>query len=247
MIAFGVLLGVLWTVSGAVLYRSYTRALADQMRRSPLGTSTATVAEDDTALQALLRSDDARDVRLGLDLLQGVASTASTPALRHASEHPDPAVRVQALLHLADGGDAAAGGAVARLARELAASADPADRCAAAAALGSSAMVANGRAHAREPARRRRPSGAGGSPGRGPAGRRRRWGDRRVERSPRSRCRALQAAPPPRSGGSADPPSRSSRQRLPASRRRDRPSSARAAHAASGNGLAVIEPALAPP
>jgi hypothetical protein len=243
VIAFGVLLGVLWTVSGAVLYRSYMRVLADQMRRSPLATSTAAVAEDDTALQALLRSDDARDVRLGLDLLQGVASMASTPALRHASEHPDPAVRVQALLHLADGGDAAAGVAVTRLARELAASADPAERCAAAAALGSSAVSADRRSMLvsllddADPAVRAaaldavRPEDAH---------------DGEIVR------RAVAAVEVPRTAGSAAaalrllgrpavPLLQSALAREPS----PRPALVRAAaHAASGNGLAVIEPAL---
>ena len=72
------------------MYRSYTRALADEMKHRSLDTTAYELAEDDAALQALLRSDDARDVRLGLDLLPGVVSPASAGALRHASEHEDP-------------------------------------------------------------------------------------------------------------------------------------------------------------
>ena len=83
MIAFGLVLGVIWTVIAVGVYRSYTRALADEMRRRSLVARRAsTVAEDDAALRALLRSDDARDVRLGLDLLAGVASRAPASELR---------------------------------------------------------------------------------------------------------------------------------------------------------------------
>jgi len=135
VIGVGVVVGVIWTVSGAAMYRSYTRALAEDMRRRPLAASAYELAEDDAALQGLLRSDDARDVRLGLDLLPGVASATSFEALREAATHEDPEVRVRALLQLAAGGDARAGAQVARFAVELALSADPADRRAAAAAF----------------------------------------------------------------------------------------------------------------
>lgn len=139
VIAFGVVLGVLWTVSGFAMYRSYTRALADEMRRRSLDAIAYDVAADDAALQALLRSDDARDVRLALDLLPGVGSETSVAveALHQASEHADPEVRVQALLQLTGNGDARAGAEVSRLAVELARSEDPAARRAAAVALGS--------------------------------------------------------------------------------------------------------------
>jgi hypothetical protein len=141
VIVLGVVLGVLWTGSGFAMYRAYTRALADEMRRRSLGAGTHDVAEDDAALQALLRSDDARDVRLGLDLLPDVVSTASAGALRQASDHADPEVRVRALLQLAVGGDAAAAAAASTLASDLALSPDPADRRAAAVALGSRDVV----------------------------------------------------------------------------------------------------------
>ena len=144
VIVFGVVLSVIWTVSGAAMYRSYTRALADEMRRRSLVASAYDVAEDDAALQALLRSDDARDVRLGLDLLPGVASPASAGALRQASEHADPEVRMRALVQLAAGGDAQAAAEAAALAGDLARSADPAERRAAAAALGSRGIVTAG-------------------------------------------------------------------------------------------------------
>ena len=144
VIVFGAVLSVIWTASGAAMYRSYTRALADEMRRRSLVASAHDVAEDDAALQALLRSDDARDVRLGLDLLPGIAPPASTGALRQASEHADSEVRLRALVQLAAGGDAQAAGEAAALATELARSADPAERRAAASALGPRRIVTDG-------------------------------------------------------------------------------------------------------
>src|SRR5436190_11007760 len=140
VIVVAVVLSVIWTASGAVMYRSYTRALADEMRRRSLA-GPYDVAEDDAELQALLRSNDARDVRLGLDLLPGVASAASEEALREASHHEDRDVRVRALVQLAAGGDARAGSDAGALAAELARSADPTDRRTAAAALSSLDVV----------------------------------------------------------------------------------------------------------
>ena len=144
VIVFGAVLSVIWTVSGAAMYRSYTRALADEMRRRSLVASPYDVAEDDGALQALLRSDDARDVRLGLDLLPGMASPASTGALREASEHADPELRLRALVQLAADGDAQAAGEVQALATDLARSTDAAERRAAASALGPRRIVTAG-------------------------------------------------------------------------------------------------------
>ena len=141
VIVFGAVLSVVWTASGAAMYRAYTRALADEMRHRSLVASE--VAEDDAALQALLRSDDARDVRLGLDLLPGITSPASAGPLRHASEHADPEVRLRALVQLAAGGEAQAAAEAAALATRLASSADPAERRAAASALGPHRIVSD--------------------------------------------------------------------------------------------------------
>jgi hypothetical protein len=136
VIVFGLVLSVIWTVSGGMMYRSYKHALADEMRRRSFDTSGQEVAEDDAALHALLASDDALDVRLGLDLLPSSVSPATVGVLRQASEHANPEVRVRALVELAAGGDAEAAAAAAGLAGDLSRSADPADRRAAAAALG---------------------------------------------------------------------------------------------------------------
>ena len=110
VIVFGVVLSLIWTLSGAAMYRSYTRALAAEMRRRLLDASEPEIAEDDAALQALLRSSDGRDVRLALDLLPGGFSPVAAGALRDASEHADPEVRMQALVQLAAGRRRAGGG-----------------------------------------------------------------------------------------------------------------------------------------
>jgi HEAT repeats len=142
VIAFGLVLGAIWTVIAMGVYRSYARALADEMRRRPVIADRFDVAEDDAAVRALLRSEDARDVRLGLDLLAGVVSPASAVELRQVADHADPEVRVRALVQLAASGDTQAATEVAALVGELARSADPTDRRAAAAALGSREVVA---------------------------------------------------------------------------------------------------------
>jgi hypothetical protein len=139
VIAFGVALSLIWTASGVAMYRSYRRALGDEMSWRSL--VAYEIDEDDVALQALLSSDDARDVRLGLDLLPRVVSAPSAEALRQASDHEDPEVRVRALIQLAAHGDARARAEAGRLAAELALSTDTADRCAAAVALGSRDVV----------------------------------------------------------------------------------------------------------
>ena len=144
VIVFGAVLSVIWTVSGAAMYRSYTRALADEMKHRSLVASAYDVAEDDVALQALLTSNDARDVRLGLDLLPGIASLPSTETLRRASEHADPEVRLRALVQLAADGNPQAAAEAAALATDLAHSADAAERRAAASALGPRRIVSAG-------------------------------------------------------------------------------------------------------
>ena len=103
VIVFGLVLCVIWTAVAVGVYRSYKHALADELRRgSSLAGDFAVSAEADVAaVQALLRSDDARNVRVGLDLLAGISSTASEVELRQLAEHADPEVRARALSQLA--------------------------------------------------------------------------------------------------------------------------------------------------
>ena len=133
VIVFGLLLSVIWTAVAVGVYRSYTRALAGEMRRRPL---VATGELEAPAVRALLASDDARDVRLGLDLLAGMASPATEAELRTVAEHSDPEVRMRVLGQLAASGDVRAAAEAGSLARELAHSDDPTDRRAAAAPPG---------------------------------------------------------------------------------------------------------------
>ena len=134
VIAFGLVLGLIWMVVAVGVYRSYTRALADEMRRRPLVMGSFG-ASDDAAVRALLRSDDARDVRLGLDLLSGDLSSASLVEIGRLADHADSEVRVRALVQLAASGETDAATEVGSLVAELARSADPAERRAAATGL----------------------------------------------------------------------------------------------------------------
>ena len=66
-------------------------------------------------MRALLRSDDARDVRLGLDLLAGEFSPAPLAELRRIAEDGDPELRLRALAGLAASGDERAADAAAQV------------------------------------------------------------------------------------------------------------------------------------
>jgi hypothetical protein len=135
VIVFGLVLAVIWLAAAVRVYRSYTRALADEMRHRSLVDGLDLADRDAAAIPALLRSADARDVRLGLDLLAGVASPASKVELRRVAEHADSEVRVRALGQLAASGDPRAAADAASLVRDLAHSGNATDRRAAAAGL----------------------------------------------------------------------------------------------------------------
>jgi hypothetical protein len=136
VIAFGLVLGVVWTAVAAGVYRSYTRSLADEMRQRSLSSLELDVAEDDAgAVRGLLRSDDVRDVQLGLDLLAGVSWPAPDVELRLIAEHADPEVRMRALAQLAAHGDAGAAAESVAMARALASSEHAHERRAVAALL----------------------------------------------------------------------------------------------------------------
>ena len=136
VIVFGLVLGLVWMVVAAGVYRSYRRALADEMLRRSFVPDGVVVAGDDVAIGALLGSEDSRDVRLGLELMADAVSPGSALELRKLSRHPNPEVRVRALVRLAESGDARAVEDVAALVDDLARSGDPLDRRAAAAGVG---------------------------------------------------------------------------------------------------------------
>ncbi len=141
VIVFGLVLALIWTVIAFHVYRSYTQALAGEMQRRSLVVGGPIIAGDDDVVRALLQSDDARDVRLGLDLLSGVASPASPVELRQVVDHADPELRVRALVQLAWSGDTRAAEELGGLVHVFGRSADAAERRAAATALGEGRAV----------------------------------------------------------------------------------------------------------
>jgi len=134
VIVVGLLLSAAWTLVALAAHRAYVRSLAGAMRARPL-TAAGVLDDEAPAMRALLRSDDARDVRLGLDLLAGVLSPAPEAELRRIAAGADPGLRVRAQVQLAAGGDERARVQLAATTRELASSPAASDRCAAALAL----------------------------------------------------------------------------------------------------------------
>ena len=217
VIVFGVVLSVIWTVSGAAMYRSYTRALADEMRRRSLDASGARdrrgrrrAAGAAPVRRRARRSPRARPAarcRLAGGRGRPPRTRRSTRIPRSAcgpsSSSPPAATRRPAA-------EAAA------LAGDLARSADPADRRAAAAALG--VATRHDRGHARRAPRRRRPDGAG-----------------RGTRRRRGRGRRRPGGRPPRRRGARGAAHRGQRdRRAPTARRRGRPAPRRRAHPRRG-------------
>jgi hypothetical protein len=141
VIVFGLVLSLIWTAVAVGVYRSYTRSLGDEMRRQFLVTAGVDLPEDDETVRALLRSEDARDVSLGLDLLPPAASTTSAVELRHVADSADPELRIRALAQLAARGDERAAGDLAASVHDLSRAAQTADRRAAAAAIGARGVI----------------------------------------------------------------------------------------------------------
>src|SRR5262249_20241219 len=76
-----------------------------EMRPRTRLVTTLDTADEDSALRALLQSDDVRDVRLALDLLPPIPSPSDEAVLQDAVAHADPEVRIRALAQLAATGD----------------------------------------------------------------------------------------------------------------------------------------------
>ena len=132
VIALGLVVAATWLAVALRVHRAYARSLAGAMRGRERVTA---LGGEEAAMHTLLRSDDARDVRLGLDLLAGEVSAAPLAELRRLAEGGDPELRLRALAGLAAGGDAHAAAEASAVARELALSGDVAGRRAAAAVL----------------------------------------------------------------------------------------------------------------
>jgi hypothetical protein len=110
VIVFGLVLGTVWTGVAVVAYRSYAQSLAGEMQLRSLSAVELDADDGATAVRTLLRSEDLRDVRLGLDLLAGLSSPAPDPELRRIAEHGSPELRLPALALLGAHGDERAAG-----------------------------------------------------------------------------------------------------------------------------------------
>ncbi len=127
-----------WTWTGILLYRAYGPALVHALQRRPLLVPIADLdatPEDEAIARRLLSSQDARAMRLGLDLLTTMSSPALQAELDGLAEDPRPDIRISSLAGLAASGDEHAR---RRLADEIRASvglASPAVRLRAAQAL----------------------------------------------------------------------------------------------------------------
>ena len=106
IVAVTVAVCVVWTLGAVLLYRDYARALAGALKRRVLPDILPDSEPAETAeLHRLLASDDARDVRLGLDLLPGTSSPAASAELARLAGDPRADVRVHALVSLAVAGE----------------------------------------------------------------------------------------------------------------------------------------------
>lgn len=137
VIVFAVVLCAGWTVVAFAMSRAYRRSLAATLQRRLLDDHSLDLDEqaEASAMRGLLHSDEGGDVRLGLDLVAGVASPAVAAEIARLADDARPAVRLGALARLALH-DASAGQRLVNDIPAAAASAEPADRRAAAGALG---------------------------------------------------------------------------------------------------------------
>ena len=137
VIVFAVVLCAGWTVVALTLSRAYRRSLASTLQRRLLADNVLDLDEaaEAAALRSLLLSDEGGDVRLGLELGAGQTSPAVAAEIERLADDARPAVRLGALARLAELG-ALTGGRLSNEIPAAALSADPADRRAAAGALG---------------------------------------------------------------------------------------------------------------
>ncbi len=121
---------VVWTLCAALLYSDYARALAGALKRQMLPDATPDLGDSETAaaLHRMLASDDAREVRLGLDLLVATSSPAAQTELARLSRDPRADVRMPALARLAVDGNARAAALLESDIAGLSTSRDVADR-----------------------------------------------------------------------------------------------------------------------
>ena len=103
IVAVATVVAIAWTVVAWMANREYTEGLRQAVVKrilveSPLDLTDEREAE---ALRQLLRSDDGRQVALGLDLLAGLTSPAPDAELKRLLDDDEPEVRLGALAGLA--------------------------------------------------------------------------------------------------------------------------------------------------
>ncbi|MDX1612916.1 MAG: HEAT repeat domain-containing protein [Candidatus Promineifilaceae bacterium] len=99
IVAFALLITLLWGVTALLAYRDYATALTQTLRRRAL-TAAELSLEDSSSLEVverLLRSPRPSDVRLALDLLEAANHPALADHLPNLVEHADPRIREEAL------------------------------------------------------------------------------------------------------------------------------------------------------
>jgi hypothetical protein len=94
---------IVWTTAGWMATREYAGGLRRAVVERTLVHAPIDLADEQEsdALGRLLRSDDSRQVALGLDLLAGLTSPATDSELRRLLDDDEPAVRLGALAELA--------------------------------------------------------------------------------------------------------------------------------------------------
>jgi hypothetical protein len=106
-----------WTAVAALVHRGYVANLVAALSRRWMADDSLAADEDEeAAARQLLTADDARDVRLGLDLLSAMSSPAPAAELLRLAHDPRAEVRLAALARMAADGDA---NATRRLAGEV--------------------------------------------------------------------------------------------------------------------------------
>lgn len=97
--AFALLISLLWTWAGLLVYRHYGTNLRQTMRRRAVDPVALTLddASSLAVVERFLRGDNVREVCLGLDLLESAGHAGLTEHLLLLVQHPQPAIRQEAL------------------------------------------------------------------------------------------------------------------------------------------------------
>jgi len=102
VVVVSTVIAIVWTATGWMATREYEAGLRRAVVERTLVDSPIDLTDEEEAdaLGRLLRSDDGRQVSLGLDLLAGLTSPVTDSELRRLLDDDEPAVRVGALADL---------------------------------------------------------------------------------------------------------------------------------------------------